>query len=71
MKSTEKLKSGRPVRALLMRGASKLVKDKNGRIAEDLIKDITSESLQKELVNSMAGNDTCECLQLKTPLKKT
>jgi len=29
VKSTEKLKSGRPVRALLMRGADKTIKDKN------------------------------------------
>jgi ankyrin repeat protein len=56
VKSTEKLKSGRPVRALLMRGADKMIKDKNAKLPEDLIKDITSESLQKELINSMSTN---------------
>jgi hypothetical protein len=55
VKSTEKLKSGRPVRALLMRGANKMIKDKNSKLPEDLIKDITSESLQRELVNSISS----------------
>jgi hypothetical protein len=54
VKSTEKLKSGRPVRALLMRGANKMIRDKNSKLPEDLIKDITSESLQRELINSIS-----------------
>lgn len=37
VKSVETLKSTRPVRALLIRGAPRNVKDKEGRIPSDLI----------------------------------
>lgn len=49
VKSSESLKSGRPLRALLTRGASRESTDKKGKTALDLTDTIKSESLQAEL----------------------
>jgi ankyrin repeat protein len=40
VKSSEQLKSGRPLRALLMRGANRNIRDKRGNKALDLANDI-------------------------------
>ena len=40
VKSSEQLKSGRPLRALLMRGASRNARDKRGNKPVDLVNDI-------------------------------
>lgn len=45
VKSSESLKSGRPLRALLTRGASRDAKDKKQKTAFDLTDTIKSESL--------------------------
>ena len=49
VKSVETLKTTRPVRALLMRGAPRNIRDNNGMIPADLIPEITTEWLQKTL----------------------
>ena len=40
VKSSEQLKSGRPLRALLMRGANRNARDKRGNKPVDLVNDI-------------------------------
>jgi ankyrin repeat protein len=46
VKSVETLRSTRPVRALLIRGASRNSRDKNGRRPIDLVDQITIPALQ-------------------------
>lgn len=46
VRSVETLKSTRPVRALLIRGAPRNIKDNKGKRPIDLVKDITSISLR-------------------------
>jgi ankyrin repeat protein len=72
VKSVETLKSVRPVRSLLIRGASRNVKDKNGRTPADLIKSCMSEpegGLAYELRSMLQEPRDCSCLMIKTPLK--
>jgi len=71
VKSSEQLKSGRPLRALLMRGASRESRDKKGKRPVDLTPNIKCESLQRELRASLEEDSRCECLMLKSSLKKT
>ena len=71
VKSSEQLKTGRPLRALLMRGAPRDIKSKKGKTPLDLVKDIESDALRQELRAALEDNGRCECLMLKTPLKKT
>lgn len=71
VKSSEQLKSGRPLRALLMRGANRDTRDKRGNRAVDLVNDIQSEELQKELRAALEDSSICDCLMLRTQLKKT
>jgi ankyrin repeat protein len=47
VRSVETLKSTRPVRALLIRGAPRNVKDFKGKLPIDLTEDITSLSLRQ------------------------
>lgn len=54
-----------------MRGAPRDIKSKKGKTPLDLVKDIQSESLQHELRVALEDNNSCDCLMLKTPLKKT
>ena len=66
VKSSESLKSGRPLRALLMKGAPREARDKRGNKAIDLINDIKSESLKNELKVALEEESSCDCLMLKT-----
>lgn len=55
-----------------MRGAPRNARDKQGRKAIDLVNDIQNEELQKELRTALENeSSSCECLNLKTQLKKT
>lgn len=54
-----------------MRGAPRNIKSKRGKTPLDLVKDIESEHLRAELKAALEDNGRCECLMLKTPLKKT
>lgn len=54
-----------------MRGAPRDIKSKRGRTPLDLVQDIESDALKAELRAALEDNGTCECLMLKTPLKKT
>lgn len=70
VRSVETLKSTRPVRALLIRGAPRNMKDHKGRMPIDLVQDITSLSLKQTLLEDLVEPRTIECLMIKTPLKK-
>jgi palmitoyltransferase len=45
VKSSEQLKSGRPMRALLMRGADRNIRENKGKLPIDLVEDIKNEVL--------------------------
>lgn len=49
VKSVETLKSTRPVRALLLKGADRLKKDREGRIAKDMIADSLPDPIKRDL----------------------
>ncbi|MFS8159541.1 MAG: ankyrin repeat domain-containing protein [Candidatus Roizmanbacteria bacterium] len=69
VKSVETLKSTRPVRSLLIRGASREARDKNDRRPIDLLDQITSPQLQNELKSMLKNPRVCSCFMIKTPLK--
>ena len=46
-------------------------KEKYETNVNDIVKDIESEALKQELRAALEDNGRCECLMLKTPLKKT
>jgi hypothetical protein len=49
VKSVEILKSSRPVRALLLKGARREVKDNSGKTPLDLVGDHIPENLRRDL----------------------
>ena len=55
-----------------MRGASRDFKDKKGQKALDLTANVKTETLQTELRAALEESDgRCDCLMLKSQLKKT
>jgi hypothetical protein len=55
-----------------MRGANRNIRDKRGNKPIDLVNDIQSDDLQKELRGNLEDSSgCCDCLMLKTQLKKT
>ena len=53
VKAADELQSGRPLRALLMKGATRDVKDNNGQTPYDLCEDMKSRKLGRELKESL------------------
>jgi hypothetical protein len=49
-----------------MRGANRNTRDKKGNKALDLVNDIQSPELQKELRAALEDSSNCDCLMLKT-----
>lgn len=71
VKSSEQLKSCRPIRALLFRGAPKDVVDNKGNTPQDLAENLESHTLKEELIGYLsAKGGILDCCMLKTPLKK-
>jgi len=71
VKSSEKLKNCRMTRAILYRGAAKELNDKKGNKALDLAKNISSVTVRTDLEKILSRQSSmCDCLMLKTPLKK-
>lgn len=68
VKKSEELRSTRPVRALLIRGADRDQRDKHNRRPIDLVEDISDEQLAAELRHILAVPNYLACLLLKTPL---
>lgn len=69
VKSVEQLRSTRPVRSLLIRGASRNVVDNNNRKPIDLVEMISNQDLQRELRSMLKPPSGCSCFMIKTPLK--
>ena len=59
IKSAEDLRSSRSVRHLLIKGANRNVRDKQGRIPMDLVNEVNSPDLQKELRQFLAEPQKC------------
>ena len=53
VKSADDLWSGRPLRALLMKGARKDIRDNNGLLAYDLAEDLNNRKLCKEIKEAL------------------
>ena len=69
VKSVEQLKSTRPVRSLLIRGASRDAVDNQDRKPADLAEFVTTPHLRQALAADLAPPKDLICLMLKTPLK--
>lgn len=68
VKSVEQLKSTRPVRALLIKGADRMVKDNEGRKPVDYISENLPDVIKRDLKNMLAKPRYLECMMVKTPL---
>lgn len=64
----EKLESTRNVKALLLRGASRLAKDMNGKTPLDHVTADLSDHLADELKVQLGPQSYYECLMLRVPL---
>jgi len=71
VKGADQLKSGRPLRALLMKGAKRDIRDNNNQTPYDLADDLNHRATARELKEALASDTSCNCLMLKTSLKKT
>jgi hypothetical protein len=49
-----------------MRGANKITRDKKGNKPLDLVNDIQSAELQREMRAALEESNSCDCLMLKT-----
>ena len=56
VRSVDALESCRPVRALLVKGAKKDIRDKMDKIPQDYIRDVQSKVLAQELENLFQSN---------------
>jgi hypothetical protein len=68
VKSVEALKSTRPVRALLLKGADRNAVDNENRTAAMMIGPTVPESTRLDLESMLAPPSYWECLMIKTPL---
>lgn len=65
----ESLKSTRPVRSLLIRGAPRDAVDNQDRKPIDLAQFVTTPLLRETLLNDLKEPNDLSCLMLRTPLK--
>ena len=70
VKAVNELNTTRPVRALLISGASRQRRDSNGRRPVDLISEVEDPKLRNELKDILKSPSSCSWLMLKTPLMK-
>lgn len=68
IRSVGDLKSTRPVRALLLKGASRAAKTKKDETCKQLIKSDVSDTMRKELDQMLIEPNYIECFMVKTPL---
>ena len=69
VKSVEGLRSTRPVRSLLIRGASRDAADNQGRKPIDFCETFTNDGLKNQLIGDLKPPKDISCLMMKTPLK--
>lgn len=65
VRSVEQVESTRMVRFLMVRGANKNIPDNKGNLPADLIADIRSPNLARELSKMLGRGALCDCLMLK------
>jgi palmitoyltransferase ZDHHC13/17 len=70
VKAVNDLNTTRPVRALLICGASRKSEDKIKRKPIDLIDEVEDPKLKNELKDILSNPSSFSCLMLKTPLRK-
>jgi ankyrin repeat protein len=70
VKAVNDLNTTRPVRALLICGASRKSQDKIGRKPIDMIDEVEDPKLKSELKEVLKNPSSLSCLMLKTPLRK-
>lgn len=70
VKAVNELNTTRPVRALLISGASRNSEDLIGRKPIDLVDEIDDPRLKTELKDILKKPSSLSCLMLKTPLRK-
>lgn len=70
VKAVNELNTTRPVRALLISGASRNKRDSSGRRPIDLISEVEDSKLRHELKEILKPPSSWSCLMLKTPLMK-
>ena len=70
VKAVNELNTTRPVRGLLISGASRKKEDLLNRKAIDFVSEVDDSNLQRELKEILKNPSSCSCLMLKTPLKK-
>lgn len=68
VKSVAQLKSTRPVRALLLKGANRQATDLEGKTAVDMIGKDVPEGTRLDIENMLTPPSYLECLMIKTPL---
>lgn len=69
VKSADHFPSTRSIKELLIKGASRTLRDNKGRKPIDMVKDLNDSRLKNELYNLLSRNKTCCTLShLKQPL---
>lgn len=58
----------KPVRSLLLKGAKRSIKNQNGQLAKDLMKEKLCETTEQDLNNILEEPRYVECCMTKTPL---
>ena len=69
IKAVPDLKSTRPVRALLLKGASRDARNLQGVTCQEMVSDKLPPQMKTELRNMLKEPKYVECFMIKTPLK--
>jgi len=69
VKSVDTLRSSRPVRSLLIKGADRNVVDNNNKKPIDLAQQISIEHMKREVTKILQEPSVFNCLMLTTPMK--
>ena len=59
----------RSVRLILLRGASKTIKDKNGLIPMDLVEEIKNQDFSNDVTRMLSKPGALDCLMLSPPTR--
>lgn len=70
IRSVDELKSTRPVRALLLKGASRKAISDEGETVLDLINDKLPDRMKQDLTQMLVEPKFVECCMMKTPMVK-
>ena len=71
VRSVETMQTTRLVRFVMLRGAERDIKDKNGKIPIELTNTVTEDNLRQELERMLGPPGKLECLMLTPPIRLT